>query len=72
MTLITSSSIYLKSQPSGGFGNFILLLLIASRKIHVSGALSSHPAHTNMNCMSKLQAVMTFCVGTHFLSINKI
>jgi hypothetical protein len=34
--------------------------------------LSSHPAHTNMNCMSKLQATMSFCVGTPFLSINRI
>jgi len=72
MPSITKSSIYFKSQPSGGFGNFILLLSIASRKICVSYALSSHPAHTNMNCMSKLQATMSFCVGTPFLSINRI
>ena len=68
----TKSAIYFKSQPYGGFGNFILLLSIASRKIRVSCALSSLPAHTNMNCMSKLQATMTFCVGTPFLSINRI
>jgi len=72
MPSITKSLIYFKSQPFGGFGNFILLLSIASRKICVSYALSSYPAHTNMNCMSKLQATMSFCVGTPFLSINRI
>jgi len=61
-----------KSQPSSGFGKFILLLSIASRKIRVSCALSSHPAHTNMNCMLKLQTAMTFCVGILFLPINGI
>jgi hypothetical protein len=49
-----------------------LLLSIASRKIRVSCALPSHPAHTNMNCMSKLQVAMTFCVGIPFLPINEI
>jgi len=68
----TKSSIYFKPQLSGGFGNFILLLSIASRKIGVSCALPSHPAHTNMNCMSELQVAMTFCVGIPFLLINRI
>jgi len=69
---ITKPSIYSKSQPSGGFGNFILLLSITSRKIRVSCALPSHLAHTNLNCMSKLRAAMTFCAGTPFLPINGI
>jgi len=72
MPSITKSSIYFKSKPSGGFEKFILLLSIASRKIHVLCALPSYLAHTNMNCISKLQAAMTFCVGTPFLPINGI
>jgi hypothetical protein len=72
MSSITKSLIYFKSQPSDGFENFIQLLSIASRKIRVSCALPFHPTHTNMNCMWKLQVTITFCVGTSFLSINRI
>ena len=46
--------------PSGGTENFICGLSIASRKIYVSCALSSQPAQTNVNCMSKLHAAITF------------
>jgi hypothetical protein len=58
--------------PSGGLGNFIRGLSIASRKIHVSCALPSKPAQTNVNCMSKLHATITFWVGTPFRPINGI
>ena len=58
--------------PSGGLGNFTRGLSIASRKIRVSCALPSQPAQTNVNCMSKLHAAITFWVGTPFLSINGI
>jgi len=58
--------------PSSGFRNLIFGLSIVSWNILVSCALSSHPAQTNINCMSKLHAAIIFWVGTLFVPINGI
>jgi hypothetical protein len=46
--------------PSSGLGNFLCGLSIALRKIHVSCALPSQSAKTNMNYKSRLHEAITF------------
>jgi len=57
---------------SSEFENLILGLPIALREIHVSFALPSYLAQTNMNCISKLHATIIFWVGTLFIPIHGI
>ena len=49
-----------KKLPFEGFGKFEWGSRRADKNTLLSWALPSHPAHANVNCMSKLHIAITF------------
>ena len=58
--------------PLGGQGNSYSACLSASCMTRESFALPCHPECTYVNCMSKLQAHITFWVMSFCLSLNAV